>query len=186
MPRSDSKLKREFQMDDEGFVVAPVEDVKIGPTVLKEKVKRPISDKQRENLAKLIEYNKARWEKSREEKAKAQEAEKEKLREELRAEQEAKVKAGTHLRVKVVKANTGPKPKPKKALPVASETDTDTETTEAETEVDTTEAEESEDELPPRRVVRQARKQMKTLAKIDEVIQQASNPYMAKLAGRWH
>jgi hypothetical protein len=184
MVRADSKLKREFQMDDEDYAVVPVEDIEVRPSVLKEKVKRPLSDKQRENLAKLVEYNKARWAKGKEEKARAVEAEKERIRAELRAEQEAKVQAGTHMRVKVVKSGTGPKPKPKqKALPVVSETETEADTTE--TEADTTEAE-SDDDLPPRRVVRQARKQMKTLAKIDEVIQTASNPYMNKLMNRWN
>lgn len=179
-----SKLKKEFQMDDSDHAVVPVEDVIVRPSALNQKVKRPISDKQRENLARLVEANKQRWAKSKEEKAKAVEAEKERIREELRAEVEAKIKAGTHVRVKVEKSGQGPKPKPKskKTMPVISETESETAT---ETEPDTTEVEESEDELPPRRAVRQARRQMKTLAKIDEVIQQASNPYMDKLIGRW-
>jgi hypothetical protein len=181
MPRSNSKLKKEFQMDDDDNAIVPVEDVIVRPSVLKEKVKRPMSEKQRENVAKLVEVNRAKWNASREAKEKEKEAEKERIREEVRADIEAKLKAGTHARAKVVKSGQGPKPKPKgekKPEPIQEETPT-------ETEPDTTEAEESEDELPPRRAVRQARRQMKTLAKIDEVIQEASNPYMAKLAGRW-
>ena len=173
-------------MDDEDYAVVPVEDVEVRPSVLKEKVKRPLSEKQRENLAKLIEANKVKWEKGKEEKAKALEAEKERMREELRAEHEAKVKAGTHVRVKVIKSGTGPKPKPKQpkqAVPVVPETETETE--DETTEVETTEAEESEDELPSRHALRKARRQMKTLAKINEVIESATNPYLAKLAGRW-
>tara|TARA_R110000868_G_scaffold372572_3_gene636405 strand:- start:345 stop:884 length:540 start_codon:yes stop_codon:yes gene_type:complete len=176
-----SKLKKEFQMDDDDIAVVPVEDIKIRPSVLQEKVKRPISEKQRENLAKLVEANKVRWEKNKEEKARAVEAEKDRIRAELRAEVEAKIKAGTHVRVKVEKSGTGPKPKAQqKKAPVVSETETETET-----EADTTEAE-SDDDLPPRRVVRQARKQMRAIAKIDEVIKTASNPYMSKLLGRWN
>jgi len=171
-------------MDEDDIAVVPIEDIKIRPSVLQEKVKRPISDKQRENLAKLVEGNKVRWEKNKEEKSKAVEAEKDRIRAELRAEVEAKIKAGTHVRVKVEKSGTGPKPKPKseksKALPVVSETDPESDTEVTETEVDT------EDEVPePRRVVRQARNQMKTLQKINNVIEQASNPYLFKLMGRW-
>jgi hypothetical protein len=85
------------------------------------------------------------------------------------------------MRVKVVKKNTGPKPKPKKALPVVSETDPESDTEVTETEADT------EDDVPePRHIARQARKQMRTIQKMDEVIHQAVNPYMAKLSGRWH
>lgn len=185
MARGDTKLKKEFQMDEDGVAVVPVEDVVVRPTVLKEKVKRPMSEKQRENVAKLVEANKVRWGAKREAKEKEKEAEKERIREELRAEIEAKVKAGTHVRAKVVKSGTGPKPKlkgeKKKSEPVL-ETESETPT---ETEPDTTEVEDSEDELPPRHAVRKARRQMKTLAKIDEVIQQASNPYMSALMGRW-
>ena len=180
MVRADSKLKREFQMDEDDVAIVPVEDVNIVPSVLKEKVKRPLSDKQRENLAKLVEYNKVRWEKGKEEKVKRAEEEKDRIRAELRAEHDAKVQAGTHMRVKVVKKNTGPKPKPKKALPVISETDPESDTEVTETEADT------EDDVPePRHIARQARKQMRTLAKIDNVIEQASNQYMNKLLGRW-
>ena len=171
-------------MDDDNYAVVPVEEIEVAPQKLKNKIKRPLSEKQRENVAKLVEANKIRWEKGKEEKAKKAEEEKERIRAELRAEHEAKVAAGTHMRVKVVKHNTGPKPKPKqpkKDVPVVPDTETEEETT----EVDTTEAEESEDELPQRHALRKARRQMKTLAKIDEVIQEASNPYLAKLAGRW-
>jgi hypothetical protein len=188
--RGDSKLKKEFQMDDEGYAVVPIKDVEVRPSVLKDKIKRPLSDKQRENLAKLVEANKLRWEKGKEEKAKKTEEEKNiekdriraEIQAELRAEHDAKVQAGTHMRVKVVKSGTGPKPKQKNVpVPVPEPETTETEDT---TEVDTTEAE-SEDDLPPRRVVRQARKQMKTLQKINNVIEQSQNPYMSKLMGRW-
>ncbi len=180
-----NKISKEFQTDEEDYAVVPVEDVVVRPSTLeKKKEKRPLSEKQRENVARLVEMNRIRWEKSKAETAKRKqeeaEAERERIRAELRAEVEEKVKAGTHLKVRVEKAKTGPKPKLKKSLPVVSETETEDDTT----EIETTEAE-SEDELPPRRAVRQARRQMKTLAKIDEVIQQASNPYMDKLLGKW-
>lgn len=171
-------------MDEDDYAVIPVEEIEVAPQKLNNKVKRPLSDKQKENLVKLVEYNKVRWEKGKEDKVKKAEEEKDRIRAELRAEHDAKVQAGTHMRVKVVKKNTGPKPKPKgekpKALPVISETDPESDTEVTETEVDT------EDEVPePRHVARQARKQMRTLAKIDNVIEQASNPYMSKLLGRW-
>ncbi len=184
-----SKLKKEFQYDEEdGTAVVPIEAVAVRPSTLKERAKRPQTDRQKENLAKMIEANKARWAQAREAKQKALEEEKERMREELRKEVEAKLQAGTHVRVKVEKSGTGPKPKPKvpkphRAKPVPEPEPVETE--EDTTELDTTEVEESEDELPPRRVVRQARKQMRTLAKIDEVIQQSANPYMSKLMGRW-
>jgi hypothetical protein len=174
-----NKIKKEFQTDEEDYAVVPVEDVIVRPSQLKEKTKRPLSDKQKENVAKLVEANRVRWEKTKGETQKRKQeeadAEKERIREELRAEVEAKVKAGTHARVKVVKANTGPKRKAK-SLPIVSETETEEETTEVDTE----------DEIPePRHVSRQARRQIRTLAKIDEVIEQASNPYMDRLMGRW-
>jgi hypothetical protein len=181
MVRGNSKLKKEFQLDDEDYAVVPVEDVEVRPSVLNNKVKRPLSEKQKENLAKLVEANKVRWEKGKEDKVKKAEEEKNRIRAELRAEHDAKVQAGTHLRVKVVKSGTGPKPKPKKALPVISEIDPESDTEVTETEPDT------EDEVPePRHIARQARKQMRTIQKMDEVIHQAVNPYMAKLSGRWH
>jgi len=175
-------------MDDDNIAVVPIEDVKIAPKTLIEKVKRPMTEKQQASLAKLVEGNKKRWELIRETKQKAAEEEKERLREEIRKEVEAKIAAGTHVRVKVVKGNSGPKKKgrPSSAVPAppapsqVSDVTTDVETT----DVETTDME-SDDELPPRRVVRQARKQLKTLSKIDEAIQQASNPYMSKLMGRW-
>ena len=175
-----NKIKKEFQTDEEDYAVVPVEDVIVRPSQLKEKTKRPLSDKQKENIAKLVEANRLRWERTKGETQKRKqeeaEAEKERIREELRSEVEAKVKAGTHAKVKVVKANTGPKSKPKKALPIVSETETEEDTTEADTE----------DEVPePRHVSRQARRQIRTLKKIDEVIEQASNPYMDRLMGRW-
>lgn len=171
-------------MDEDDVAIVPVEDITVVPSALNSRVKRPLSDKQRENVAKLVEANKVRWEKGKEEKVKRAEEEKDRIRAELRAEHDAKVQAGTHMRIKVVKKNTGPKPKPKgekpKALPVVSETDLESDTEVTETEPDT------EDEVPePRHVARQARKQMKTLAKIDNVIEQASNQYMSKLLGRW-
>ena len=189
MPKS--KLQREFQADEEGTVVVPKEllpEPTISLTALKKTVKRPMSEAQQANCERLIAENKKRWQALRE-------AKKEKSEEKVSAvrhEEEKLIEEGTHVRLKV-KENAPRKPRQKdqEAPPVMAPkpakkpqkkyVDSDEDTTEP----DTTEAEESEDELPPRRAVRQARRQMKTLAKIDEVIQEASNPYMAKLAGRW-
>ena len=179
MPKS--KLQREFQADEEGTVVVPKESLPeptISITALKKTVKRPMSDKQRENAMKLVEANRIRWASKREEKEK----QKEEALSAVRQEEEKLIEQGTHVRMKVKEKiqkprKAEPKPEPKPVRKPKEYTDT---------EEDTTEAEESEDEpLPPRRAVRQARKQMRTLQKIDEVIEQSANPYMARLSSRW-
>ena len=199
MPKS--KLEREFQIDEDGTVVVPKELVPeptISLTALKKTVKRPMSEKQRENCQRLIEANKIRWAALRE----AKEKQSPEALSAIKQEEEQLIEKGTHMRLKVREKIPKPrkvkeevqnvpapvdvpkpvqKPQKKKHMRYADTTDEDT----TETEVDTTDADESEDELPPRHAVRKARRQMKTLAKIDEVIQQVSNPYMSALMGRW-
>lgn len=198
MPKS--KLEREIPIEEDGTVVLPKEVALplISRSAVKSTVKRPMSEKQRENCQRLIEANKIRWAALREAKEK-QSAE---ALSTVKQENEKGVEEGTHMRLKVREKIPKPrkvkeevqnvpspvdvpktvqKPQKKKHIRYADTTDEDT----TETESDTTEVEDSEDELPPRHAVRKARRQMKTLAKIDEVIQQASNPYMTALMGRW-
>lgn len=200
MPKS--KLEREFPVSEDGTVVMPKELVpeqKISRSAIKSAIKRPLSEKQQENLAKLVEANKKRWAALREAKEK-QSAE---ALSAVKQEEEKLIEQGTHVRLKVrekvekprkVKEKVeeippvveAPKPiqKPQKKKHSRYTTDSsDDETTETETE---TEVEDSDDEpLPPRRAVRQARRAVRTLQKIDEVIEHASNPYMSKLMNRW-
>lgn len=194
MPKS--KLEREYQMDEDGTVVVE-KDVAlpiINESALKKSVKRPMSDKQRENLERMVAENKKRWSALREAKEK-QLAEADAT---LKQEREELIEKGTHVRLKVrekvakprnpkeevQQASTSvaskPVEKPKKKKHTRYYTDTSDDETETETET-----EESDDDLPPRRAVRQARRQMKTLAKIDEVINHVANPYMAKLLNGW-
>lgn len=200
MPKS--KLQREFQMDDDGTVVVPkdlVPEPTISLTALKKTVKRPMSEAQKANCERLIAENKKRWAALRE----AKEKQSPEALSAVKQEEEKLIEQGTHVRLKVrekvekprkVKEKVeqippvveAPKPvqKPQKKKHSRYTTDSsDDETTETETE---TEVEDSDDEpLPPRRAVRQARRAVRTLQKIDEVIEHASNPYMSKLMNRW-
>ena len=93
------------------------------------------------------------------------------------AKENEKVAAGTHIRV-VVKP---PSRRRKQETTTETETDT-TDVTETETE--------DEDYKPKQRAIRrQAKKLVKTVEKIDKVIQQVpavpSNPYASMLASRW-
>lgn len=200
MPKS--KLSKEFQADDDGTVVVPKEllpEPTITVTALKKAVKRPMSDAQKANCERLIADNKKRWEALRE----AKEKQSKEALSAVKQEEEKLIEEGTHVRLKIrekaekprkvkekiqeVPAIVDPpksvkKPQQKKHSKRYTDTsDDETDDTETETETET----ESEDDMPPRRVARQARRQIRTLAKIDEVIQQSSNPYMSKLMGRW-
>jgi len=89
-----------------------------------------------------------------------------------------KVAAGTHVRV-VIK-----QPTRRRKQETTTETETDT------TDVTETETEDDSDYKPKQRAIRrQAKKLVKTVEKIDKVIQQApaapSNPYANMLASRW-
>jgi superfamily I DNA/RNA helicase len=173
MPKS--KLQKEFLMDEDGTVVVPKEllpEPTISLTALKKTVKRPMSDAQKANCDRLIEANKKRWASVRE----AKEKQSVEAVSSVKLEKNELVEKGSHVRLKVKENIVKPRKakEPKKSLPIVSETEEET------TEVDT------EDEVPePRHVSRQARRQIRTLKKIDEVIEQASNPYMDRLMGRW-
>lgn len=198
MPKS--KLQREFQADEDGTVLVPKEllpEPTISLTALKKTVKRPMSEAQKANCERLIAENKKRWAALRE----AKEKQSPEALSAVKQEEEKLIEQGTHVRLKVREKIA----KPRKAKedvpqvpPPAAETkqkshkkkkhftssDDDEDTTE--TEPDTTEVEDSDDEpLPPRRAVRQARRAVRALQKIDEVLETATNPYMSKLMGRW-
>lgn len=183
MPKS--KIQKEFQADEEGTVLVPKEIVSVPETTIKKTVKREMSEKQRENMVKMVEANKARWAKIREEKARVAEEEKTK-----RVEEEKKlVEAGTHVRVKVTKREY--KPRTPKPLPLKRENETkddsesDTEYGTTETEADT-EVTDTEDERPKaRRVRREMKKNLRVVEKVDAVLNQVQNPYLSMLSSRW-
>jgi hypothetical protein len=86
-----------------------------------------------------------------------------------------KVSSGTHVRVVI-------KPPPARRRKQETTTETDT------TDVTETETEDDSDYKPKQRAIRrQAKKLVKTVEKIDKVIQQAppSNPYASMLSSRW-
>lgn len=207
------KFESEIKMDD-GYAVVPKEEPKPEPEIIemkeakvKQKVKREMSEAQRLNMLKVIEANRVRWAKQKEDKAKAEEEAKLEAKRKLREEQEALIKAGTHIRVKVIptKKRT-PKEKPIQEEETATEEEEveeyqaprarekvveskrsqkvapqpyDTDTTETETE--------DEDYKPKKRAVRkEIKKNLKALKQIDEVIEQsAGNPYLAYLSQKW-
>lgn len=192
MPKS--KIEKEFQADEEGTVLVPKEIVSVPETAVKKAVKREMSEKQRENMVKMVAANKERWAKLREERARAAEEERAK-----RLEEEKKlIEAGTHVRVKVTKREY--KPRERKDSPPAplklerqngrykepytpSDTDEPTETEVSDSEV--TESE-FEDERPKaRRARREMKKTLRVVEKVDAVLNQVQNPYLSMLSSRW-
>jgi len=97
MPQK-SKLEKEYQIEEDGTTVVPKEILpQIAPTVLKNTVKRERTEAQKANFAKVVEANKERWAKLR--------AEKEALalqaKQAVKEDHQAKIDAGTHVRVAV-------------------------------------------------------------------------------------
>lgn len=189
MPKS--KIAKEFQADEEGTVLVPKEIVSVPETAVKKAVKREMSEKQRENMVKMVAANKEKWAKQREERAKALEDERAK-----RLEEEKKlVDAGTHVRVKVTKKQY--KPRERKDSPPAplklkrtdtrheepSDTEEPTETEVSDTEV--TESEYEEERPKARRARREMKKTLRVVEKVDAVLNQVQNPYLSMLSNRW-
>jgi hypothetical protein len=203
-------LQKEFQIDEENTVVIPKEMLpEVAPKTLAKKAKRPITEAQRANFAKVVEANKIRWAKMREERQKAEED----TKAQQKADQEALIEAGTHVRVKVKEKtvytkeplkgsdsqNPLPKPEPvkveapaptpapapapvKQRKPRKPRYETET------TETDTTETDTDMEEYKQgqRQVRRQVKKNIKAIEKIDSIVQKtAGNPYMALLESRW-
>lgn len=195
MPKS--KLQKEFQADEDGSVVVPKEIVpppEVSVTAVTKSVKREMSEKQKQNMLKMIQMNKERWAKLREDRAKAHDEEERKKKE----EEQRLIEAGTHVRVKIAeKKQYKPREKkpekeslPKKQLPLRrqneryettddSESDSES-TTETETDLD------SDVEIKPRRVRKEIKKNLRVLEKVDRVLEKTpQNPYLSLLEGRW-
>jgi hypothetical protein len=196
-----SKLKKEYQIEEDGTTVVPKEILpQIAPTVLKNTVKRERTEAQKANFAKVVEANKERWAKLKAEK----EASTAQAKQAVKEDHQAKVEAGTHVRV-AVKEKRVQKPrekvveepeseseeeeiivkKPKEKVKVVKpkrivyETDTPTET-----ETDDTDVEEYKQ--GKRQIRREVKKNIRAIEKIDHVVQQTMvNPYSALLASRW-
>lgn len=196
-----SKLQKEFQIDEENTVVIPKEMLpEVAPKTLAKKVKRPITEAQKANFAKVVEANKIRWAKMREDRQKAEED----AKAQAKQEQQALVDAGTHVRVKVkektvytkepkveaplkveapVKVEATPVPVVKQRKPRKPRYETETTETETETETDTDMEEYKQGQ---RQVRRQVKKNIRAIEKIDTIVQKAAiNPYMALLESKW-
>lgn len=199
MPKS--KLQRELKPNEDGTVLVPKEIipvVEVSQTAARKAVKREMSDKQRENMEKMIQANKERWIKIREEKMKAEDEEKSKRKE----DEQKLLDAGTHVRVKlkekkvVIRKPKAPRveelpeeeeeeevipqkaqKKPRRKPIYESDTPTETE--------DDTDFE--EDKPAKRTVRREVKKNLKALERIDSVLASTppTNPYMSMLQARW-
>lgn len=198
-----SKLEKEFQADEDGTVLVPKEivpPVEVSVTTIKKAVKREMSEKQRANMERVIQMNKEKWAKKREEKQKALEEEILKKKE----EEQKLIDAGTHVRVKVSKKEYKPRekkvesPNPPKPLPLRrskayekthnSESDGNDTDTITETETDLTEDDSDIDERPKqRRVRREMKKTLRVVEKVNQALSYAppTNPYLAMLQNRW-
>lgn len=178
-----TKLKKEFQLDEEdNTVVVPVESIpEVAVTTLKKQVKREMSEKQRENMNKLIQANKEKWNKLRQEKENAKKEAEAKLKQET----EEKLQAGTHVKLKLKEKQIKPrKTQPVKKIPNEVYSDDDEETTDFTETDDDTDYEEYKSKK--RNVRREVKKNIKALQKIDEVLTTNNqNPYLASLMNRW-
>ena len=202
MPR---KTKISEATDDEGYSIVPKETLTIPPadvpiattTAVKTKIKREMSEAQRLNMIRMVEANKIKWEEKRKAKAEAEAQSKT----QRKAEDQALIDAGTHIRVKIL-----PKREYKKREKPTPEEETEEEEEEEDkpafqkkpvkrsqkapppSDEETTETEtDGEEYKNQKRVVRrEVKKNLKALKKIDEVLEQSSgNPYLAYLTQRW-
>jgi len=201
------KLQKELGAipEEDNVAIVPKESLPKTQLEMKEhklvsKVKREMTPAQQENMKKMIEANKVRFENIRKAKADAAAAAEKARKDDI----EAKLAAGTHVRVKIIpktkrvkkevvveappvseeseessveyQASTKPaKVKVKKPLVVDTTTATDTETEPDESYKDT-----------KRKVRREIKKNVRALKQIDEVINHApSNPYLQYLTGKW-
>ena len=196
-PRKILKEVGAIQADNDTMLL-PVENVpEIKENKLVAKVKREMTPAQKINMAKMIEANKTRFENIRKAKVDAAEAAEKAKKDDI----DAKLKAGTHVRVKVI-----PKTKRVKkevvAEPVA-ESEESSEEYQASSKpvkvkkirppspVETTTATDTETEPDEsyknskRKVRREIKKNVRALKQIDEVMNHApTNPYLSYLTGR--
>lgn len=207
MPR---KTKISEATNEEGYSVVPKEVIPqednlpiVAPTAVKNKIKREMSEAQRLNMVKMVEANKIKWEEKRKAKAQLEQEAKAKRK----AEEDALINAGTHIRVKIApKREYKKREKPTQQEETAKEEE-DEEDEEDEddfqapqvkpksrkarqpiSDTDTTETETDGEEYKSKKraVRREVKKNLSALKKIDEVLEQsAGNPYVAFLAQRW-
>jgi hypothetical protein len=98
-----SKLKKEYQIEEDGTTVVPKEILpQISQTALKNTVKRERTEAQKANFVKVVEANKERWAKLKAEK----EALANQAKQTVKEDHQAKVEAGTHVRVAVKEKRT--------------------------------------------------------------------------------
>lgn len=207
MPQK-SKLEKEYQIEEDGTTVVPKEILpQIAPTVLKNTVKRERTEAQKANFEKVVQANKERWAKIRAEK----EASTAQAKQAVKEDHQAKVEAGTHVRVavkekrvqkprekvvvveepeeesseeeEVIVVKKPKEPKPRKVShPKWIAVHSDTDTP-TETEDDT---DMEEYKSGKRQIRREVKKNIRAIEKIDQVVQQTMvNPYSALLASRW-
>lgn len=198
--------KRSFQKSVDGeSILVPKDLMEAAPIQLTAKAmkalqppkeKRPLSDLQKANLEKLVAANRERKkirDAQRAELAPEIIAEEKKFQEEIKPvkrqlkqeklveDEREKLASGNFIKVVIQKKTRAKRMK----LPV---TTTEEETTETETETDTDVEEYKSKARAVRRAVT-AKKLVKTVEKIDRVIQQAApapvNPYAQMLASRW-
>lgn len=208
MPQK-SKLEKEYQIEEDGTTVVPKEILpQIAPTVLKNTVKRERTEAQKANFEKVVQANKERWAKIRAEK----EASIAQAKQAVKEDHQAKVEAGTHVRVEVKEKRVQ---KPREKVVIVEESSeseeeeviivkkpkekvskprkvshpkwiavhSDTDTP-TETETDDTDVEEYKQ--GKRQIRREVKKNIRAIEKIDHVVQQTMvNPYSALLASRW-
>jgi hypothetical protein len=209
-PRKILKEVGAIQADNDTMLL-PVENVpEIKENKLVAKVKREMTPAQKINMAKMIEANKTRFENIRKAKEDAAEAAEKARKEDI----DAKLKAGTHVRVKIIPKTKRVK---KEAVavsqsqtatslgePVAESEESSVEfqasskpvkvkktrpPTPSETETETAEDTETDGESykqGKRNVRREVKKNIKALKEIDNVISSNNgNPYLSYLTGRW-
>ena len=201
---SRKKLQKELGAipEEENVAIVPTESLPKTHLEMKEhklvsKVKREMTPAQKINMAKMIEANKSRFENIRKAKVDAAEAAEKAKKDDI----EAKLKAGTHVRVKIIPKTKRVKKEVVEAPPVSEEESS--EEYQASTKpakvkvkkplvVDTTTATDTETEPDEsyknnkRKVRREIKKNVRALKEIDEVMNHApNNPYLSYLTGKW-
>ena len=206
---SRKKLNKEvgaIQAEDDTMLL-PVEKVpEIKENKLVAKVKRELTPAQKINMERMIEANKVRFENIRKAKVDAAEAAEKARKEDI----DAKLKAGTHVRVKIIPKTKRVKkePEPQQELEESEESSVEYQASSkpanmpadkqrtvkkiqrpADTETETAEDTETDGDnykQGKRQVRREVKKNIKALKEIDNVISSnASNPYLSYLTGKW-
>jgi hypothetical protein len=199
-PRKLQKEVGAIQADNDTMLL-PVENVpEIKENKLVSKVKREMTPAQKINMAKMIEANKVRFENIRKSKVDAAEAAEKAKKDDI----DAKLKAGTHVRVKVIPKTKRVKKEVVDAPPVSEEESESSVEYQASSKpvkvkkirppspVETTTATDTETEPDEsyknskRKVRREIKKNVRALKQIDEVMNHApTNPYLSYLTGKW-